>query len=478
MPRSLEVHCNGFTRRVSHVIPFLPLSVAELEDAATAKLIKKRQSAFKTGLALGWTEGALELISSGTFEDTKARLKILDANLVASMYSSLGGMGVGRNVSLIYDSLDCELSLKFSHPTDEKSFEKVIEEALSPTVKEKKAGWTIESENMPLIDEKREAVVREPSASVTDAPKLRKRNRPKARVEVNETARKRAETNSVRLSTLTRQATLSPSRSGNDLKSKPSSKSLRSLIGLSPKEMAVRVVEQREKREVAKVETSIRNVVKAVRRRMSIRKSEENVQVKEIKSEAKAQATHSYAVSAIAWKVKALLAVLAVAGLATILGPVVLPVAATVLEMTFLTALAPYAGILFAVGAIILGLLYQFPALRKFAWRAAKWLVRNWRVVVGGFGLLLLIWIAFVLMKIFKNVQDVVAGAVGSQNTASPSSGAYSSALENGGVGEWDIDGDGKLSATELLNLLKSTGSDVDAIVEDLLAMYRIKKNV
>ena len=231
MNYAFEVHCNGFTRRVSHIIPFLPLSVAELEDAATVQLLSKRKSAFKAwGLVLG-DEAALELISSGSFEDTKARLKILDATLGASMAQNvggqLGGKGIGRHAALIRESLDGELTLKFSQPRDEKEFSEVVQRALSPDVKavKKNRGWDMQEEDN---DSRKNEVVahRAPSESVSDAPKLRTRKRPPKKLTISAertltspsatghgaSSRKRSETGNLCLSTLTRQATLSPSR--------------------------------------------------------------------------------------------------------------------------------------------------------------------------------------------------------------------------------------------------------------------------
>ena len=205
---------------------------------------------------------------------------------------------------------------------------------------------------------------RAPSESVSDAPKLRTRKRPPKKLTISAertltsppatghgaSSRKRSETGNLRLSTLTRQATLSPSRprleaaslSSGSLPGRGSGKQLRSLVGLTPKEMAVHVVEQREKREVAQVKSSFRNAVKLVRRRMSVRKSEENVLVKETKkatSAVNAKGVLETAKSSISWKVKALLGITALVGLCTVLAPVILPVAVTMLEMTFLTAL-------------------------------------------------------------------------------------------------------------------------------------------
>ena len=223
------------------------------------------------------------------------------------------------------------------------------------------------------------------------------------------------------------------------------------------------------------MKSSFRNAVKLVRRRMSVRKSEENVLVKETKkatSTVNAKGVLETAKSSISWKVKALLGITALVGLCTVLAPVILPVAVTMLEMTFLTALAPYAGILAAGGAIALALLYQFPALRKFAWRAAKWAIKNWRKIVGGFGCLLAIWLAFVLLKIFRNIQETMASLVTS-SASTPPLDTDSSSNSPSGWASWDTNGDGALSGQELAAGLKIAfgmkEEEIIATVRDLL---------
>ena len=496
MNDAFEVHCNGFTRRVSYIIPFLPLSVAELEDAATVQLLSKRKSAFKAwGMLVGWTEAALELISSGSFEDTKARLKVLDAKLGASMSSKLGGKGIGRHVTLLYENMKGELALKFSHPSDEEEFAKVVENALSPSRGKPEKVWAIKeesedgggAENSEKEKDSGDGAApqtRVHSDSVSDAPKLRtRRKRRNNKVSIStrgkDASRKRAETGSLRLSTLTRQATLSPSRprlatpsmSSTALNAGESSK-LRSLVGLTPKEMAVHVVEQREKREVAKVESTIRNAVKLVQRRMSVRLSTEDIKVEKTKKqvETKKETEAVGVLSSVSWRVKAGLALAAVIGLSTVLAPIVFPIAITALEMTFMTAIAPYAGILLALGAVCLALLYQFPALRKFAWRAVKWCILNWRKLLTGLGFLLLIWIAFVLMRIFKNVQDAVSSLdlLSSRDSADVSPPTTSSKAAQ--AAHWDTDGDGALSAPELVRHLKTAFRLEDDAIRALIA--------
>ena len=67
-----EQHCNGFTRRVTSIIPFVPLDGGELEEAACMQLeIKRRKIWREWNQAFGWTDDALEfVVGEGNFEES------------------------------------------------------------------------------------------------------------------------------------------------------------------------------------------------------------------------------------------------------------------------------------------------------------------------------------------------------------------------------------------------------------------------